>query len=352
MASAAWPLPRTGSAAWWCGVCGVCVFPASVLLLWLLLTLGYPAGPTLQAAPSFDLADAAGRTHRLEDYRGKPVVLLFLPELNGGALEGLRSVSRGISMFDRTGIKVFSIVQADADAVRAVAERERPALPLLADPGGVTARRFRQAGVPDGLSAAVIGRSGRILEVLRHPQPERLGEQVMTLAECCLVVSFQASPEGIGEKLDDPRLFPSPVAGATVLLFVSAECPCSRGYDERIRALAADYAGRGVRVVAVNPNEQEWELPAVAEHAGLLAIPYRRDDGALVKRLKASVSPEAFVFDRNRVLRYRGRIDDSRSAEAVKSNDLRNALDAVIQGYRPPKPATPAFGCILSPAAA
>lgn len=52
-----------------------------------------------------------------------------------------------------------------------------------------------------------------------------------------------------------------------------------------------------------------------------------------------------FAFDAERKLRYAGRIDDSERPEYVKVNDLRNALDAMVEGKEVPVPMTPAFGC-------
>ncbi|HEY8072816.1 MAG TPA: hypothetical protein VIF62_01870, partial [Labilithrix sp.] len=76
-------------------------------------------------------------------------------------------------------------------------------------------------------------------------------------------------------------------------------------------------------------------------------FPYLRDDSqAFVRTLGARFTPELYVFDESRKLRYHGRIDDNhRDASRVTSHDLENALDALLAGKDPPATETVAFGC-------
>ena len=137
---------------------------------------------------------------------------------------------------------------------------------------------------------------------------------------------------------------------ATVLLFVSSLCPCSAKYDDRNIRLAADYAPRGVRFIAVNSSFGERSAE-IAEHARQLRYPFPmlRDEGNVISdRVGAQVTPEVFVLDSKGVLRYHGRIDDNRDALKVTSNDLRNALDALLAGRLPSKPEQMSFGCAIA----
>jgi hypothetical protein len=59
------------------------------------------------------------------------------------------------------------------------------------------------------------------------------------------------------------------------------------------------------------------------------------------------VTPEVYVLDKDGMLRYHGRIDDSQDPTGVKSQDLRAALDAVLAGKPVPNPQTRAFGCTI-----
>ena len=72
----------------------------------------------------------------------------------------------------------------------------------------------------------------------------------------------------------------------------------------------------------------------------------RDDSQSVVRALGARFTPEVYLFDRERKLRYHGRIDDNhRDAASVKSHDLKNALDALLVGKNPPVEETSAVGC-------
>jgi peroxiredoxin len=136
---------------------------------------------------------------------------------------------------------------------------------------------------------------------------------------------------------------------ALVLIFVSTECPVSNGYNERMAALGKDYSGRSVMVVGINANKQETPQ-AIGQHASKhgFTFPVLKDEGNVqADHFGASVTPEAYVFDSSSVLRYHGRIDDSRTGSDIKSQDLRNAIDAVLAGQEPPVKETKAFGCTI-----
>jgi hypothetical protein len=58
-------------------------------------------------------------------------------------------------------------------------------------------------------------------------------------------------------------------------------------------------------------------------------------------------TPHVFAFDKDRKLRYRGRIDDSRDPRSVKSHDLINAIDDLLAGRQVTEPETRPFGCSI-----
>jgi thiol-disulfide isomerase/thioredoxin len=135
----------------------------------------------------------------------------------------------------------------------------------------------------------------------------------------------------------------------TAVIFISTQCPVSNDYNERMIALYKDYTAKGVKIVFVNANSNE-SAADVAEHAkaSQFTFPVYKDaTGALAERFGATVTPEAFVFDGNGVLNYRGNIDDSRNAARVKVSGLRDALDSVLAGKNVAKQETKAFGCTI-----
>jgi peroxiredoxin len=142
--------------------------------------------------------------------------------------------------------------------------------------------------------------------------------------------------------------------GALLVVIVSCNhCPYVVAYEGRMVALAKEYAARGVDFVAVNANdasrypEDGMEPMRVRARERGFPFPYVRDDAqALAKALGARFTPEVYVFDASRELRYHGRIDDNhRDPARVGSHDLRNALDALLAGGDPPVAETAAFGC-------
>lgn len=130
-------------------------------------------------------------------------------------------------------------------------------------------------------------------------------------------------------------------------------CPYVVAYEERMTALAREYGARRVGFVAVNANDASrypddgmQPMKTRARERGF-PFPYVRDDPqSFVRALGARFTPEVFVFDRARELRYHGRIDDNhRDPSRVTRHELRDALDALLAGKEPPTVETPAFGC-------
>ena len=135
----------------------------------------------------------------------------------------------------------------------------------------------------------------------------------------------------------------------TVLLFISVQCPVSNAYNERMEKLAADYKAKGIAVIGINSNVAEG-ASAIKAHAAenKLSFPILKDPGnKIADRLGATVTPEAYYLDANNKLLYHGRIDNSRNAAQVESNDLRNALDAALAGKAVEKAEAKAFGCSI-----
>jgi peroxiredoxin len=143
-------------------------------------------------------------------------------------------------------------------------------------------------------------------------------------------------------------------ANVLVVVFIGNGCPTVRAYEDRLTGLHEKYATRGAQFVAVNSNnphlspfDTHAEMVAWADKAGL-PFPYLKDEaGSLARALGAVSTPHAFVFDGDRRLRYRGRIDDARIPESVTKRDLDEAVGAVLDERRPAVEATDPFGCSI-----
>jgi hypothetical protein len=158
---------------------------------------------------------------------------------------------------------------------------------------------------------------------------------------------------GLDGAIVDPLAADAP---ATVLLFVSTHCPISNRYAPTMRALAEAWRARGVAAWLVYPDPDD-DPAAIAAHqaAHALALPTVRDpEHRLVARAGVRVTPEAAVFARGAAApAYRGRIDD-RAVEfgklraAASAHELRDAVDAVLDGRTPAPAGGPAIGCYIS----
>jgi mono/diheme cytochrome c family protein len=83
-----------------------------------------------------------------------------------------------------------------------------------------------------------------------------------------------------------------------------------------------------------------------------LPFPVVRDAGhAVADRFGATRTPEAFVLDRGRVVRYRGRIDDQYTVAGRRDRpgrrDLAAALEDLLAGRPVATPHAPATGCVI-----
>jgi thiol-disulfide isomerase/thioredoxin len=164
--------------------------------------------------------------------------------------------------------------------------------------------------------------------------------------------------------VDGKRYTLASFAGAKVLVFVftANHCPTAQAYEERIERLHADYAGRGVQVVLVSPNdplalrldEQGYsDLGDSLEDMKIRArdrgweFPYLYDGEteAMSRRYGPVATPHVFVFDAERSLRFVGRVDDGENPAKITTHDARNAIEAVLAGKPVPVETTKVFGC-------
>jgi len=138
-----------------------------------------------------------------------------------------------------------------------------------------------------------------------------------------------------------------------VVAFLGDECPLAKLYATRLVALANAFADRDVAFLAINSNVQDTptEMAAFAE-AYDLNFPLLKDAGNTVAdRFGAERTPEVFVLDQNRVVRYRGRIDDQYGVGYqrihVTRHDLSIALEELLANQAVSTPETETPGCII-----
>ncbi|HWA98027.1 MAG TPA: redoxin domain-containing protein [Pirellulales bacterium] len=141
-----------------------------------------------------------------------------------------------------------------------------------------------------------------------------------------------------------------------VIAVLGTECPLAKLYGTQLQTLADEYEPKGVAFLGVDGNRQDTlaEIGAFA-HRQAIKFPLLKDqpqksDGKLVvDRLAAERTPEVFVLDAQRRVRYHGRVDDQYSPGVVRPKatrrDLALALDELLAGERVSVPTTPIIGC-------
>jgi thiol-disulfide isomerase/thioredoxin len=136
-----------------------------------------------------------------------------------------------------------------------------------------------------------------------------------------------------------------------VVAFLGTECPVAKLYGPRLAELARRYEPQQVAFVAIDANQQDT-LAEMAQYARVAKIdfPFLKDPAnAVADQFVAERTPEVFVLDKARAVRYRGRIDDQyvvgSSRNEPKQNDLAAALDELLAGKEVSTPETTATGC-------
>jgi peroxiredoxin len=147
-----------------------------------------------------------------------------------------------------------------------------------------------------------------------------------------------------------------------MVMFLCNHCPTSQLYEGRVKQLVADYKDKGVAFVAIQPNDpkavllselgytdvsdspEEMKIRAEYRHFNFPYL-YDGETQSVTEAYGAQATPHVFLFDRERKLRYEGRIDNAQRESLVKIHDARDALDAVLAGKPVTVAHTPAFGC-------
>jgi peroxiredoxin len=144
-------------------------------------------------------------------------------------------------------------------------------------------------------------------------------------------------------------------ASATVVVFTCNHCPYALAWHERLIDVAREFAPRGVRMLAINPNDAERyprdSLEAMrtrAQRGEFDGVPYLRDETQEVARAYgAKTTPDVFVVDPGGTVRYRGAADADHDDPSQNAAWLRAALDAVLSGAAPEPAETKPVGCSI-----
>ncbi|GLH69981.1 thioredoxin family protein [Geothrix rubra] len=141
---------------------------------------------------------------------------------------------------------------------------------------------------------------------------------------------------------------------ALLVVVMCNHCPYVQSVDDRLNALARDFAGR-CDVVAINSNdavaypEDSFEAMRARAQAKGYVFPYLWDeDQSVARALGAVCTPDFFLYGSHRHLAYRGRLDDNwKEPGRVTRQELRAAIEAMVEGRPPEKTQHPSMGCSI-----
>ncbi len=140
-----------------------------------------------------------------------------------------------------------------------------------------------------------------------------------------------------------------------VVVFSCNHCPYVQAYEERMIDFQRAYSAKGVRLVAINSNEEknypEDGFDEMVKRAGerKFNFPYLRDaDQSVADAFGATHTPQFFVFNKERKLRYSGKLDDNwKEPGDAREHYLRDAVDALLAGEPVKVAETHSIGCTI-----
>lgn len=169
-----------------------------------------------------------------------------------------------------------------------------------------------------------------------------------------LAIGAQAPSFALTNAADGKQVRFEPAGGSpSVVVFMCNTCPYAKAFEDRVAALARDYAAKGVKFYSVNSSKESMaseSLEEMKKRAAEKAFPfaYLKDgDSAVARAYGARVTPHVYLVDGKGVVRYRGYVDDSAKASERTHEGLVQALDAVLAGKPVEKAETKAFGCTI-----
>ena len=187
--------------------------------------------------------------------------------------------------------------------------------------------------------------------------PAQAGHPVLAIG--IVGAGFFAAGSGWQDLFSSKNFADSPIL---MVIFICNHCPTSQLYEGRMKKLVEDYAARAWRrsrssrtipsaillselgYTDVSDSLEEMKIRAEYRHFDFPYL-YDGETQSVSQAYGPVATPHVFIFDKDRKLRYEGRIDDAQRESIVKKQDARAALDAMVAGKPVPVPHTPAFGC-------
>lgn len=213
-----------------------------------------------------------------------------------------------------------------------------------------------------------------LLNLISCTSPENSEDNTAVTTDIPLVNSKVVSTLEIGSKAPDFKLMgvddqyhtldEYSDADILAILFTCNHCPTAQAYEQRVQEYVNEYEPKGVKLVAIQPNADKavrfdelgytdlndsFEEMKIRVNNENYSYPYLYD--GLTQQTAAKYGPVAtphiFLFDKDRVLQYQGRIDNDEHIGKATIFDLKNATEAMLAGGKPEVATTKVFGCSI-----
>ncbi|MFM9872927.1 MAG: redoxin domain-containing protein [Fimbriimonadaceae bacterium] len=166
-----------------------------------------------------------------------------------------------------------------------------------------------------------------------------------------LIATFTIAPK---ITLVDGQQIPVSGKAATVLVFISHDCPIANDSQPDLQKIYTKYKSKNINFVGIYIDPRLTKSQ-VLKHKSDFKFTYSQSidtSHALVKFLNAKVTPEAFVLDKDGKTRYQGRINNMYSdlgvrRKTITSHDLDNAIASVLAGKNLNPSKTTPYGCVI-----
>ncbi len=138
---------------------------------------------------------------------------------------------------------------------------------------------------------------------------------------------------------------------ATVVVFLSARCPCSASHEVELKALHQKYSNKGFSFVGIHSNHDETLDETVAHFKSAnLPFPILEDaqTSGLAEEFKALKTPHVYLVNSEGKMLFEGGVDDSNNHLNASKHYLREALAALDAGKEPPLKLARALGCHIA----
>jgi len=161
------------------------------------------------------------------------------------------------------------------------------------------------------------------------------------------------SLKGTDGKIYSPEIFKD--KDILVIVFQCNHCPYVKAVMERFVSFQNKYTVRNVQLIGINPNdtisypEDSFDNMKLFVEKYKLNFPYLIDETQeTARKYDAVCTPDIYVYDKERKLRYRGRLDDSWKDESkITSKDLEKAVEMILAGKEINFPQIPSMGCSI-----